>query len=143
MMLARKDAAANECVEARIGIATRNVDTVVGAAVSVPLDRDPMRGNLRAKTQSDGETMRSNDGEANEADAGNGVSARELRPKGWRQDLAYRSRIDAIVHQQAAFDHTVEGRHSHNPLRAVRPISKLNRLGIAGASQHVTTVGDT
>ena len=81
LMLAGKHPPADECVEARIGIATRDVDAFVRTAACIPFDCDSMGGIFRAKPQTSRQPARSDTRKPNEADAGNGVAVHEFRPK--------------------------------------------------------------
>lgn len=97
VMLAGKRASPEKHTEARVGVATRDVDAVSPLPVGLPLHRESVRSAFTGDANGAGKAARPEFGEADQADAGDREALRRVDAKRVGHDATRDVGIDTEV----------------------------------------------
>ncbi len=114
MVDSRKQPSAYEDIEARRGIASRNIDSFPAGAMFLPFYGNTVRCILRSEAEPGWYNTRPKLFEANKTDAGYAHSTNELRTKRVWQKLLEAGGIKTIIDEETSINRALKGRNIHS-----------------------------
>ena len=127
MMQAGKEPSAEQRVEARVGISSRDIDAVVNLPIGLPFHRDPMRRVFRRHAEHFRHMRWTDVLEADEANTGDAETIHQVRPKWGRKLPRENDGINPPIGENAPVDHAVYGRYLHHAASSVPTLLFIKR----------------
>jgi hypothetical protein len=113
VVFSREKPAADDDVDQRGGVPSRDVHAGRHAVRGVPRNRHAVRGVLAPPADPRRRPTGTEVAQPDEADAGHREAAVELRAEGCREQRRHHVRVDAVVHEQSPLDLAVQLRGPH------------------------------